>query len=77
MTVQAAISAASMLAMAKAQARNHPLPQNILMQAPVNMRSQASCHTTPTPPPLSLPIALQTLGPIIQALSIVVSTPMI
>lgn len=40
-TVQAAISAASMLAMARAQARNHPLPQNILTQAPINMRSQA------------------------------------
>ena len=41
-TVQAAVSAASMLAMARAQARNHPLPQNMLMQAPINMRSQAS-----------------------------------
>ena len=39
-TVQAAFSAASMLAMAKAQARNYPLPQNILMQTHVNMRSQ-------------------------------------
>lgn len=40
-TGQAAISAASMLTMARAQARNHPLPQSILVQAPINMRSQA------------------------------------
>lgn len=40
-TVQAAISAASMLTMARAQAPNHPLPQHLLLQAPINMRSQA------------------------------------
>lgn len=41
-TVQAAVSAASMLAMARAQAESHPLPQNILVQAPINMRKQVS-----------------------------------
>ena len=46
-TVQAAISAASMLTMARAQARNHPLPQNILMQAPIDMRSQARSFFLP------------------------------
>ena len=44
MTVQAAVSAASMLAMAKAQEGFYPLSpsQNILVQAPVDMRQQVS-----------------------------------
>ncbi len=40
MTVGAAFSVASMLAMARAQARSYPLPQNMLMQTHINMRSQ-------------------------------------
>ncbi|DBA75365.1 TPA: hypothetical protein ACH3X1_010632 [Trebouxia sp. C0004] len=39
-TVGAAFSVASMLAMARAQARSYPLPQNMLMQTHINMRSQ-------------------------------------
>ncbi len=39
-TVGAAFSVASMLAMARAQARSYPLPQNMLMQTHMNMRSQ-------------------------------------
>ena len=42
MTVQAAVSAASMLAMAKLQAGLSPLPANMLVQAPINMRKQVS-----------------------------------
>lgn len=42
MTVQAVVSAASMLAIAKVQATPHPLPQKILAQAPINMRKQVS-----------------------------------
>ena len=41
-TVQAAVSAASMLAMAKMQAGLFPLPANMLVQAPINMRKQVS-----------------------------------
>lgn len=40
MTVQAAISACSMLALAKAQAERYALPQNVLVHVPVDMRKQ-------------------------------------
>lgn len=41
-TVQAAVSAASMLTMAKMQAGLSPLPANMLVQVPINMRKQVS-----------------------------------
>lgn len=48
-SVQGAVTAATMIAQAIAQAAKNPLPQTIIMQCPVDVRKQACQSLWPCP----------------------------